>query len=713
MLPSLLIGARQRFHSDFIWRSTGFALETLEEFAMDEFAEELRRLTSGPPLQPRAYAGDVPAGFAARFEQRFATLRKRLHAVAGSVRVQMAVASSSPTAAEQLRFPAEAARARRTSAIRRRERLGMRYLQRLTTKCETSAFFGPIATGRFCRTDTLVDLEHHPGGYRGAGYVGERFLGGILRQLRQDPGVLSGLSVRRRSGVAFAASDIVVHPRFGALRLDLRAVRALAEAAQPVRVEDLLRHWRGERQTGLVALFALVELGLMSDDLEAAWHATDPVVALRSHVARSAERSALTTLLDLLDEALATWPRADALAKGKTLAALNLAGHACGVAPVEGGARFYGGHLPVFEDGFAADNRLCIDEAWADPFLHDLAGVIRASVAADAACAGATRRRVARQMARAGVRRIGLADFLQRFPGAGEGVQNGNDGAASARSQAVITSPDVLIAAHDLEGVRRGDCEWILSECHSSVAAASFFIRPMPGAAGWLDGIDRFLASRFTRSALIALTGARDNKTAFTGVLRSARYLETGLSAHPDANTIQSSELDVVAEDDLRLVLRDTGRPLTLLPGHPPGTAPGLDCFRTPRYAPLQSESASNARARHGRVVYRRARWTVEADALPPPGSDVLEVFCWGQFTRQAYGLPRWIFVRAPSERKPLCIDLSNPFLCEELHALLRRDGALSVEEMHPAPTDAWVRGADGRYLGELRLLYADEGAAA
>jgi len=131
-----------------------------------------------------------------------------------------------------------------------------------------------------------------------------------------------------------------------------------------------------------------------------------------------------------------------------------------------------------------------------------------------------------------------------------------------------------------------------------------------------------------------------------------------------------------------------------------------LSIFRLPCFNEEDGRRGRGARRRIGSIITKRQSYSISAD-LPAPGADSLEVFAWVQNQAAQEQWPRWIVVRSRHERKPECIDIANPFLCEELVRLARRSPELSIDEMYPSPEEAWVRGPEGRYLSELRLLFA------
>jgi hypothetical protein len=106
-----------------------------------------------------------------------------------------------------------------------------------------------------------------------------------------------------------------------------------------------------------------------------------------------------------------------------------------------------------------------------------------------------------------------------------------------------------------------------------------------------------------------------------------------------------------------------------------------------------------------GDLVIQRARWRFTAEQLQwlDLRRDHVDAF------RQQHGLPTRVFVRSPSEVKPLYIDLSAPLSLEILARLARAAPHLSFSEMLPGPDGLWLRDAAGaRYVCELRCIAVD-----
>ena len=102
-------------------------------------------------------------------------------------------------------------------------------------------------------------------------------------------------------------------------------------------------------------------------------------------------------------------------------------------------------------------------------------------------------------------------------------------------------------------------------------------------------------------------------------------------------------------------------------------------------------------RAQLGRLVVRRASWSVPASELPR------DLAAWAR----ERGLPRRVFARSPLERKPRYLDFESPALCRALTRFVAPAGDQAVEftEMLPGPDECWLQSPAGRHTSELRIV--------
>lgn len=655
------------FHRGFLWRVAGLPCELLEQFALDGLAADVKpavvadgHLAWAPWWHEHAY--DISAaGRNEEFDAAFDALRRALAEVAVDPLFQSSVAYSSPQAAVLLARHEWVSGRPRRSKQKRRELLVMRYLQRFVTKCETAARVGPSVTGRFTRVPDKVDYRFDPSTYAPQVLVSDRLLSALADHFRRVPDVVLQVAVRRCSGMAFRGDSAVVHPAIGEITLNTDSLTVLRAAAEPVRVADLRDAVGCSTEQLLLIVYGLVRLRLLSDEFAELHRGAHPIDRLRGIVRRGSPSiaSATADLFRAVDDIVDNWSVVDSAGKAALLDAMADAFAPCGIHLGRPEGQFYGDHLAVVEDGPCPGSGLEIDVEWAAPVLAELEVAVRAALASD-------------------------------------------DGAGH-----VVTSPDVMIVAPSLEAVRSGAFSLVLAECHSAVGPAGFQSRVIEDPDAWLASISEFLRSRLAPDRPLQLTAVPTNKTWYCGPLPGVTYLEVGSPAPDGAERVDLGDLEIGCSDRGATVRTTAGdATFALLPNGRGLDGPGspLAGLRLPRFTP---DPDVGPRETTGRVVRKRAAWRLVADGLPAGRADPFEVFVWAQRVRAQYDLPRWIFVRPDDERKPMCVDFSNPFLCEELVRSMRTSSPLRAEEMLPSPDDAWVVSPMGRHLSELRLLYA------
>ena len=98
-------------------------------------------------------------------------------------------------------------------------------------------------------------------------------------------------------------------------------------------------------------------------------------------------------------------------------------------------------------------------------------------------------------------------------------------------------------------------------------------------------------------------------------------------------------------------------------------------------------------------MLVQRETWSFKTPKLPE------NVELW----RRSQGIPERVFVRMPTEVKPIYVDFKAPVLVENLRHMLKKAPSFVVQEMFPGPEGLWLSDAEGKkYVSELRLLAVD-----
>jgi hypothetical protein len=710
------------FHENFLWRVAGLPCELLEEYAIDSLAAEIQCVAGSAPHLPwatwwRVHSDGISTtGLGDKFNEQFELLRRLLVDLMSKEIFQSAVAYSSPDAAVLLASHQWTPSRPRNSKQKRRELLAIRYLQRFVTKCETAASVGPTVTGRFTNVPEKVDYRFDLTTYAPRMLVSHRLLTELADHFRRIPEVMLRVAVKRQSGVAFRGDSLAVHPTVGVIALNADSMTVLRMTSRPVLVGDLQRAVACSTSKLLQIVYALIRLRLLSDEFADLHHSIHPLDQLRGIVRRGPSSISWETsgIFKAIDEAVENWPVVNSAQKLELLKAIASAAQANGVYLGNAGQQFYGDHLAVVEDGPCSASYLDIDAAWAAPIMEELGDAVRQSIEPDSTARRDRRNAIARhhQTTSGHLSRLAVADLLANTdrchldPEPDNADANNSDARGAVEVGHVVTSPDIMIVAKDLDAVRSGEFSVVLAECHSAIGCAGYQSRVIENADTWLTSISDFLTSQLAPRQPLLITTVPTNKTWYTGPLYGVSYLEVGSSAPPEANTVDLDGLMMVFSDrSLALETKARDKSFAVLPDGQSADdwQRPLEWLRPPRYTQIKR---TGPRETVRRVVRKRAAWRLISDGLPESRADALQVFVWAQRMRLQGNLPRWIFIHPDNERKPMCIDFSNPFLCEELLRHMRRAESIYAEEMLPSPADAWVVSPMGHHLSELRLLY-------
>ncbi|WP_049876244.1 lantibiotic dehydratase [Sorangium cellulosum] len=273
--------------------------------------------------------------------------------------------------------------------------------------------------------------------------------------------------------------------------------------------------------------------------------------------------------------------------------------------------------------------------------------------------------------------------------------------------------PDLMIAARDVEALRRGECELVMGEMHlTHTLTASCFAFQHPSMR---ELIDLWELDNPAPSVIPVLPKAqwcqRINEIALgSGDLRYAFSREP--SPAPAARTLRVADLVVVDHDGaLEVHARGGGYRGGLLDF----MGMMLSSMVTNALDVLPAEDHT-PRLKIGDLVVARERWRFVASQVTfAREEEPLARWLAARRWKRAHGLPRFIFLKSPFEAKPYYADLDSPIFVDTIAKILRRASELdasakvSVAEMLPSIDDLWLTDADGkRYTCELRLVTFD-----
>jgi hypothetical protein len=274
-------------------------------------------------------------------------------------------------------------------------------------------------------------------------------------------------------------------------------------------------------------------------------------------------------------------------------------------------------------------------------------------------------------------------------------------------------SPDIMVAARDIEAIRRGDFEVVLAETHLAIVAYRHFcfVTQHPEPARLFD----CLAQDAPAPRLIPVL-PKDNRPRLTIRTHSALvrdedflvalYHQTADPRRP--RLLMSADLAVEPRADRLVTQLPTGEVFNV-----------LDCFSEMLLdlvidaLDIIAPASHTPRITIDRLVIHRETWRFPASALDfATDQDEARRYVRAREWRLRASLPEHIFVTSPLEQKPYFIDLSSIAYVNLLAKAIRRareadpETTIKVAEMLPTFDQLWLTDADGgRYTSELRLI--------
>lgn len=268
----------------------------------------------------------------------------------------------------------------------------------------------------------------------------------------------------------------------------------------------------------------------------------------------------------------------------------------------------------------------------------------------------------------------------------------------------LLTSPDVMLLARDVEALRAGDFKVVVAECHDTLMiwgwATSFHAqrdRVQGAASAFLERV------RGTHILANVLASKRVKIVPFE--YPGPTIEVAAASEKPLAERIPIAGVTTRLEND-RLKLQTPGWPDFLLyNGELPTLAHSL--FAPPRVVPPHITLGKHTpRLMLNNVVLQREQWRLRREELLPgtyQGTSFELLLDIRRAARRLH-LPRYLFARVAGERKPVLVDLANYFLLELLAYIIPGEEEVTLNEALPGPNELWLRSSTGTYCAELRL---------
>jgi hypothetical protein len=623
----------------------------------------------------------------------------------------------------------------RRAAERALERRLYAFVQRLGSKNETTSFFGPLTHAQVdpAVTDFSFGPEL-PGGFvRREVFAAFWAVTTFASAIAADPEIRRALPVRRIPASRWsAAAAFGPDGKPAELPVDARALlafiddrRTLAELAAlaGLPVPDAER-----------ALTRLERTGFVRRDLEPLSTVHYPLTDLRERLPEVPGAQRWKDALDGFAELLRKFEKAPLEARRQLLPAAEAHFEkAVGKSARRGAGQMYADRTVLFEDcegdlqpvRFPAVEAARLEEAMS-PALDLGAAYGRVRFRALRTLAG----RVLAELGQGPVPFLTFAaaldgqiagGALDALDGPGERflerltavVEAASDGHLARLSPSTLTarvtegvgdggirfaSPDVM-----LERGANGQVRFVIGEVHPYVFAWGSQNHFAPDAAALQAEFRKELRPWGGAERMAVVLRRRRHKGLVADTFPGTFIEVTGKATHDDGRRVAIADLRVVAGEDGPELCGPNG-PLTLYVGE--DDHPHLRAFAPPLVEiPQIRLGAHTPRIEVGELVYQRERWElaqggIEALCKAEPGVSLsLEV----TRARLERGWPRFVFISAEAEPKPLCLDLDAPLAQAHLQRLLAT-GPLTVIEMVPDPRHLWLCRTSGAHTSELRL---------
>lgn len=268
---------------------------------------------------------------------------------------------------------------------------------------------------------------------------------------------------------------------------------------------------------------------------------------------------------------------------------------------------------------------------------------------------------------------------------------------------------DLAIAATSTEAIRRGDYLVVLGELGPGVNIAA--VPPFQDQHDDPGALDRAREIDIAEPAAIPVRAKAH--TTRGGHVRFAAHdfdVEIGdaRSWRPPSNVLSVGSLVVERQDGHLMVRHRDGDPrfeiVSFLDHYLFAEDEGAGGL--PLFPPLPHRP----RVTIDNFVLAREQWRFAPEevafATAPRG---LGQFAQARKWAREHGVPRWVFVKVPEERKPMYVDFESPIYVEMLAKAARKASQVTVTEMLPTMEQLWLPDAQGqRYVCELRMVAVD-----
>lgn len=279
-------------------------------------------------------------------------------------------------------------------------------------------------------------------------------------------------------------------------------------------------------------------------------------------------------------------------------------------------------------------------------------------------------------------------------------------------------SPDVMISASSVEAMQAGDFELILGEIHvgRNTINCWVFVCQHPDQQQFFDDVDLDMPE-----PRVLLTLGRDAYGINTRTRVAHMSSRDLVIPPPDSKLTEVPEEQHLAIKDLIVVETPQGIELQTHDGNlKVDIAEAVGQFLSHRLMNPFTLLGSNVhwpRVTIDKMVVNRESWSRDAAEMTfAQENDERDRFLGARRWAQQLGLPRFVFVRVPTETKPFYVDLESVAYVELMCKMVRgtQDSdephkSVKISEMLPTQDNLWLPDNEGNhYTAELRLVITD-----
>lgn len=281
-------------------------------------------------------------------------------------------------------------------------------------------------------------------------------------------------------------------------------------------------------------------------------------------------------------------------------------------------------------------------------------------------------------------------------------------------------APDIMIAAPDEEAIRQGNFTPVMGELHVSfnTLIQALFVAQHPRPEELQRAIESDISEPLLRQVI-----SKSNDYLMSARLMPALMGEkdywVGFSSDPcgatEKNLLRPADLVVEAKaDDIKVRSRDGRIEFDLLDV----MAGDLMIAVTDQFKILPPANHL-PRVTIDRLVISRESWSFSpAEMGFACEREEEERFIRARQWASSHGIPRFVFIKSPTETKPFYCDFDSPIYVDIFSKAVRKvseslsaDALINLTEMLPAHGEAWLPDVEGRrYASELRIVAVDLG---